>query len=192
MNLGFIGTGEITKSVVLGILNSKIKFKKIYLSKRNKKISSFLKKKNKKIQVISDNQEIINKSNWIFLAVTPDVGLKILKSYKYKKNQTIVSFISTINLKELKKIIKVKSNIVRVIPLPPISLNKGPIPIYPPNARVKSFFKQLGTVIEINNEKLSLNFWATSGIMASFYEFLNSMSLWLVKKVLKEKMHKNI
>ena len=39
MNLGFIGTGEITKAVVLGILNSKIKYKKIYLSKRNTKIS---------------------------------------------------------------------------------------------------------------------------------------------------------
>ena len=185
MKIGFIGTGQITKAVVSGILISKIKLNRIYISERNKKISRYLKLRSKKIQILKNNQEIINKSNWIFLAVTPDVGLKILKSYKYKKNQTIVSFISTINLKELKKIIKVKSNIVRVIPLPPISLNKGPIPIYPPNARVKSFFKQLGTVIEINNEKLSLNFWATSGIMASFYEFLNSMSSWLVKKGVK-------
>ena len=30
MKLGFIGTGEITKAVVTGILNSKIKYKKIY------------------------------------------------------------------------------------------------------------------------------------------------------------------
>ena len=29
MNLGFIGTGEITKAVVIGILKSKIKYKKI-------------------------------------------------------------------------------------------------------------------------------------------------------------------
>ena len=65
MNLGFIGTGEITKSVVLGILNSKIKFKRFIYQKE---IKNFIisKKKNKKIQVISDNQEIINKSNWIF------------------------------------------------------------------------------------------------------------------------------
>ena len=40
MNLGFIGTGEITKAVVIGILKSKIKYKKIYcffLSKIPKK-----------------------------------------------------------------------------------------------------------------------------------------------------------
>ena len=46
MKLGFIGTGEITKAVVIGILGSKLKFKKIYLSERNKKISSFLRRKN--------------------------------------------------------------------------------------------------------------------------------------------------
>ena len=37
MKLGFIGTGHITKAVVEGILGSKIKFSKIYLSTRNKK-----------------------------------------------------------------------------------------------------------------------------------------------------------
>ena len=48
MNLGFIGTGEITKAVILGILKSNIKFNKIIISKRNNKISNFLKKKSKK------------------------------------------------------------------------------------------------------------------------------------------------
>ena len=62
MNLGFIGTGEITKAVVIGILKSKIKYKKIYISKRNRKISNFLKIQNKNIKVVSDNQEIIDKS----------------------------------------------------------------------------------------------------------------------------------
>ena len=45
MKLGFIGTGEITKSVVTGILASSISFKQIYISKRNNKISNILKKK---------------------------------------------------------------------------------------------------------------------------------------------------
>ena len=42
MKLGFIGTGQITKAVIYGILNSKIKYSKIYVSSRNKKISSHL------------------------------------------------------------------------------------------------------------------------------------------------------
>jgi len=186
MNLGFIGTGHITKAVVEGILGSKIKFTKIYLSKRNKKISSFLNKKSKKIVITDINQDIINKSNWIFLAVTPAVGNKILKNLKFKKNQTIISFISTIKMNELKKVIKTKSKIVRAIPLPFISLRKGPVPIFPPNRQVKSFFDKLGTSLEIKNEKLSLNFWSLSSMMAPFYKLLETLTNWLISKGIKK------
>ena len=79
--------------------------------------------------------------------------------------------------------IKTKNiDIVRAIPLPPISLKKGPIPICPPNYKVKKFFNNLGTTVEIKNEKLSINFWSTSGMMASYYEILRVMSNWLVKR----------
>ena len=185
MKIGFIGTGQIAKSTILGILKSNLKVEKIYISQRNKKISRLLRKKSKKIRIIINNQEIINKSNWVFLSITPTVGNKILKDLKFKKNQTIISFISTINMSQLKKYIKVKATIVRAIPLPPISLKAGPVPIFPPNKNVKRFFNQLGTTVEIGNEKLSKNFWATSGMYASFYELLSTMSNWLVKRGIK-------
>ena len=82
----------------------------------------------------------------------------------------------------MKKAIKVKAKIVRAIPLPPISLKKGPVPICPPNKKVKIFFNKIGTTVEINNEKLSINFWSTSGMMAPFYKILEVMTDWLVKK----------
>ena len=186
MKLGFIGTGKIASSVILGVCRSKIKFRQIIVSPRNKRIANNLKKKFKKVNIAKNNQDVINKSNWIFLSVTPKVGDKIIKDLKFKSNQTIISFISTINLSELKKMIKVKSKIVRAIPLPPISIKKGPVPICPPNRQVKSFFDKIGSTIEIKNEKLSINFWSTSGMMASYYEMLRVMSNWLVKKGIKK------
>ena len=108
-----------------------------------------------------------------------------------KKKQVIVSFISTIQLPVLKKLTKINKDIVRAIPLPPISLRKGPIPIFPPNKKVKQFFSNLGTVIEINNEKNSLNFWSTSAMMAPFYEFLNTLSRWLILKGIKRENAQN-
>ena len=186
MKLGFIGTGKIASSVILGVCKSTIKFEQIIVSPRNKRIANTLKKKFKKISIAKNNQDVINKSNWIFLSVTPKVGDKIIKDLKFKSNQTIISFISTINLSELKKMIKVKSKIVRAIPLPPISIKKGPVPICPPNRQVKSFFDKIGSTIEIKNEKLSINFWSTSGMMASYYEMLRVMSNWLVKKGIKK------
>ena len=185
MNLGFIGTGTIASSVITGIFKSKISFKKIYISRRNKKNSQKLKKKYKKVLIVESNQEIVDKCNWVFLSVTPAVGNKIIKKLRFRSSQTVISFISTITLSQLKQAIKVKAKIIRAIPLPPISLKKGPVPICPPDKKVKAFFDKIGTTVEIKNEKSSINFWSTSGMMAPFYQMLSTMTDWLVKKGVK-------
>ena len=186
MKYGFIGTGKIASSVIIGICNSKINYKQIIISPRNKKIAQSLKKRFKKVIISKTNQEIIDKSDWVFLSVTPIIGEKIIKDLKFKSNQKVISFISTITLPQLKKMIKKKVDIVRAIPLPPISLKEGPIPICPPNKKIKAFFDKLGSAVEIKNEKLSINFWSTSGLMASYYNMLDTISVWLSKKGVKK------
>ena len=185
MRLGFIGTGKIASSVITGESTSKISFQKIIISRRNKNIAQKLKKRFRKVYIAKNNQEIIDKCNWIFLAVTPKVGKKILPKLKFRSNQKVISFIATINLAKLKKTIGKRIKIVRAIPLPPISFKKGPVPICPPDKEVKRFFDKIGTTVEIKNEKLSKNFWATSAMMAPFYEILKVLSDWLVKRGIK-------
>ena len=155
MKLGFIGTGKITLSVVTGICTSKISFQKILVSPRNRNIAQKLKKRFRKVKIAKTNQEIADKCNWVFLSVTPKVGEKILPKLNFKSNQKIISFISTIGLARLRKIVKKKAKIVRAIPLPPISLGKGPVPICPPNKQIKNFFNKIGTTIEIRDERSS-------------------------------------
>jgi len=185
MRLGFIGTGKIASSVITGICTSKISFQKILVSPRNRNIAQKLKKRFRKVNIAKTNQEVVDKCNWVFLSVTPKVGKKILPKLKFRSSQKVVSFIATINLTQLKKILGKKIKIIRAIPLPPISLKKGPVPICPPDKQVKSFFDKIGTTVEVKNEKLSKNFWATSAMMAPFYEILKVLSDWLVKKGVK-------
>ncbi len=193
MKLGFLGTGNITSDVVTGIFNSKIKFKQIIISPRNRNKSKKLKKKFKRVLIAKDNQEVVNKSNWVFIGVTPSVANKIIPQIKFKNKQTVVSFVSTLNIKELKKKIKRNVKIVRAIPMPPISLGLGPVVMCPPNKSVKNFFNKIGTSIEIKSEELSKNFWAISGTMAPFYEVLKVLSDWLVKrKIPREKSQKYV
>ena len=185
MRLGFIGTGKIASSVIIGICTSKIAYQKILISRRNKNIAQKLKKRFRKVYIAKTNQEIIDKCNWIFLAITPKVGKKILPKLKFRTSQKVISFIATISLAQLKKMLGKKIKIVRAIPLPPISLKKGPVPISPPDKQVKVFFDKIGTTVEIKNEKLSKNFWATSAMMAPFYEILKVLSDWLVNRGIK-------
>ena len=181
MKIGFLGTGHITSSVIEGIFKSKLKIKKIYISPRNRLISKKLTRKFKKITVSKNNQHLIDASNWVFLAITPKVGHKILKKLNFRRNQKIVSFISTINLEKLKKYTKNK-NITRVIPMPFIGIKKGPVIVCPRDKKVKKFFDKLGKSIEIKNEKISKNFWTTSSFMAPFYHLMAATSDCLVRK----------
>ena len=187
MILGFIGTGKISSSIIYGIFNSKLKVRRIYISSRNGSIAKKLEKKYKQVKIIKDNQEIINRSSLIILGITPKVGNKILSNLKFSKDKRIISLISTIKIEKLKKLTQNK-NIVRATPLPPVEINKGPIVICPPNKSAKNFFKHLGTVIEIRDEKLSYKFWSTASLMAAYYEILNVSSNWLIRKGINKKM----
>ena len=186
MILGFIGTGKISSSIIYGIYKSKLKVKMIYISSRNTNIAKKLAKKFRSIRVLKDNQEIVDKSSIIFLGITPNIGNKILPKLKFSKNKKVISLISTINLKKLKKFTKVK-DLVRATPLPPIEIKRGPIIICPPSKFAKNIFKHLGKVLEIRNEKLSYKFWSTASLMAAYYEILNTSSKWLIKKGINKK-----
>jgi len=181
MKIGFIGTGKITSSIIYGIFKSKLKNLKISISPRNRSIADKLSKKFRSVEIRKDNQEVIDRSDIIFLAVTPNVGLKILDKLRFTSSKKIISFISTINLANLKKLTKNK-NITRAIPLPPIEIKKGPIVVCPPNKIAKNFFSHLGIVIEVRNEKVCNKFWSTSSLMAPFYELLKTSTDWLVRK----------
>jgi len=187
MKLGFIGTGKIASSIIYGIFKSKLKINKIYISSRNVNIAKKLNNKFSKIKVFSNNQEIIDRSNVIFLSVTPTVGNKILNDLNFNNKKIIISLISTIKLKKLKKLTKSK-NICKAIPLPFIENLDGPIIISPKNKTAKRIFSKLGHVIEIKDEKMSYSFWSTSSVMAAYYEIYNSTKNWLKQKGLKDRV----
>jgi pyrroline-5-carboxylate reductase len=182
MKLGFIGVGKIATSVIEGIFKAKIDIKEITLSPKNKNNARILKKKFLRIKIANSNQEVLDKSNWIFLSITPKVGKQILKKLKFKNNHTILNFISTIHNQELKKIISPAKNIFKVAPLPMIKHNLGPIIVYPKNKLVEDFFNKLGKVIATNNEKENKKLWVMTSFMATYFEIFNTAHKWFLRK----------
>ena len=91
MKIGFIGTGKITTSVITGLFRSKANLKQILISERSKKNSRALAKRLKQVKVVKDNQEIINRSNWVVLAVVPTVAKKILHDLQFKKVKRLLA-----------------------------------------------------------------------------------------------------
>ena len=72
MNIGFLGSGHITSSIIEGIFKSKLKIKKIYISPRNKLISKKLSKRFKKVIVSNNNQQVIDSSCLLYTSDAAD------------------------------------------------------------------------------------------------------------------------
>ena len=181
MILGFIGTGKISSSIIYGIFKSKLKVKKIYISSRNTNIAKKLAKKFKSIKVLRDNQDIINSSKWVFICLTPKVARNELQKLKFRKKHIVVSLVSTISLKNLKKSCSPSKNIFKAGPLPFASSCQSPTIIYPKNKIINNFFKKLGLVVNPKNDKQNDHFWVMTATMASYANFLAELHKYLIK-----------
>ena len=182
MKLGFIGVGKIATSVVEGIFKAKINVKEIILSPKNKNNARVLKNKFSRIKIAKSNQEVLDKSNWIVLSVTPKVAKQILEKLKFKDSHTVLNFISTIHNQQLKTVISPAKKIFKVAPLPMIKYNLGPIIIYPKNKIIESFFNKLGKVIATSNEKENKKLWVMTSFMATYFEIFNTAHKWFLRK----------
>lgn len=181
MKLGFLGTGTITTAVIEGLIKSKAKFEQINISLRSKKNSSKLRRSSKKIKVFKDNQEIIDRSSIIFISLLPKVALKELKKLNFKKNQIVVSFASTLNIKTLKENCSPAKIIVKAAPLPMAKDGLSPTIIYPNNKVVRQIFEIIGTVIIAKNEKQNNHLWVMSSFMASYVSIVKTLKDYLKK-----------
>ena len=182
MKLGFIGVGKIATSVIEGIFNAKINIREIILSPKNRQNTNSLRNKFKKIKIAKSNQDVLDKSNWVVLSITPKVGKQILKRLKFKKNHIVLNFMSTIHNQELKKIIFPAKQIFKIAPLPMIKHNLGPIIVYPKNKVIEGFFNKLGKVIATSNEKENKKLWVMTSFMATYFEIFNTAYKWFLRK----------
>ena len=190
MKLGFIGVGKIATSVIEGIFNTKIDIKEIILSPKNRQNANSLRNKFKKIKIAKSNQDVLDKSNWVVLSITPKVGKQILKKLKFKKNHIVLNFISTIHNQELKKIIFPAKQIFKIAPLPMIKYNLGPIIIYPKNKTIENFFNKLGKVISTSDENENKKLWVMTSFMATYLEIFNTAHKWFVKNGINQNRSK--
>ena len=181
MKLGFIGTGTIATSVIEGLLKSKVKIGQINITTRTKKNSLKLRKKSKKIKVYSENQDIIDKSSIIFVGLLPKVAIKELKICQFKKSQVIVSFVSTLNIKNLKTLCSPAKVIIKAAPLPMASDGLSPTIIFPNHKLIKNLFELIGSVVVAKNENQNNHLWVMSSFMATYASIINSLKKYLLK-----------
>ncbi|HKT99016.1 MAG TPA: pyrroline-5-carboxylate reductase [Paraburkholderia sp.] len=185
MRIGFVGTGVITKAVVTGWLRSGMAWDRITLSPRGEKTSAELAALDERIRIGASNQDVLDASDVVCLAVVPQIADEVLRELKFDSRHHVLSFIAGIALAKLERLVCPAASVVRVIPLPAVAEGKGSTAICPPDALAKTLFSAMGEAVEVEDEHQYDALQAVTATMASFYAVLESQAAWLVRQGLK-------
>ena len=166
----------------------------------------FLNRKYKKKMNCFNNISQINhfiKFDIVILAVKPqatDSALKILKKLKFKKNVLFITIIAGKKLLFYKRYLPLNSQIIRVMPNLPASIEKGMSCIYPNKLTTKKninkaifLFRKVGKVLILNSEKDIDKVTAVSGSGPGyFFLFIHFLEQAAVKLGFSSKIAKDL
>lgn len=179
MDVGFIGTGAITEAVVTGLCEAGAPGLSVLLSPRSVERSRRLSERHAAVEVAEDNQQVVDQSNLVFLAVRPQDAGAILDALHFRPEQPAASFIATVDSAEIQRRIRPAQLIGRIAPVPPIARRRGPVAMCPTNRSLAELFEPIATVIQVNEESQLDAFFSASALMAPYFELLETVSAWL-------------
>jgi pyrroline-5-carboxylate reductase len=186
MQLGFVGTGEITSSIVTGLSSLGLTPHFIRLSPRNPAIASELANRLKGISIASCNQEVLDQSDTIVIAVRPQAARSVLSELRFRPDHHVVSLVSALSLRSLSELVVPAMRITRAVPLPSAAKRLSPTAIYPPDRAACDLFAALGTVFPLESEKEFEAMCATTATIASYFAFTERIASWLVQQGVPE------
>ncbi|MEE2825626.1 MAG: NAD(P)-binding domain-containing protein [Planctomycetota bacterium] len=179
MRIGFIGTGGISEAMIRGLVGHAGYREPIFVSKRSANRSGRLAEDFQNVTVLDDNQELVDRSDWVVLAVLPGQAEHVVQDLKFNSTHTVISLVAGLELKSLLALLSPAQEICRLIPLPPIEYGTGPIPLFPCLPKVADFLQPLGTVIPVEDEACFTVFSACSALMANFFEATAWQARWM-------------
>ena len=167
-SVGFIGTGEIASAMVNGLTDMG---HKIYVSKRGVKFSNKLSLLND-VQ-ISNNQDIINKSDIIILCLLKDIASEVLSKLYFPDDKKIISVMVDVSFSELNILCNPLNKIEITIPLPFIDTGNCPLPCFPTSSIVSDLFVfELRVVVKPEFESKTVR----TSLRKNFFVYIDCMA----------------
>jgi pyrroline-5-carboxylate reductase len=188
--IGFIGSGNMTKSLVSGLIlgNVEPKFKmaeNIYVSSRTEDRAKNLAKKYG-VHSASHNDEILDQCDWIVLSMKPQDLSGFLESYgkSFTEHHSVISLCAGIPLESIKRELPQVKAVARLMPSTAAEFGSGVLGLYSDSENfthdVAQFFGSVGSVQVVETEEFldGIMISAASGV-GFLLEVLQIWSEWL-------------
>ncbi len=187
MKLGFIGTGIITSSVVSGFCQAGIEDLTVTVSPRNKDRAAALRARfPENVRVAADNQEVVDSSDWIFIATLPKATEEIISGIKVPAEKKVISLVPTLSLSRAEEILGKREILCDVLPVTTAENRFGPVVCYPPVPEASELLGYIGAVVEAENPQQMAAFRTITGLMSAYYLLLTKIIDWAVESGVDE------
>ncbi|QED47067.1 pyrroline-5-carboxylate reductase [Cytobacillus dafuensis] len=194
--IGFIGAGKMAQAIIGGILKSNnVAPEQLMASAVSKETVDHVKKRFA-IQVTTENKQVAEQADILFLAIKPDLHFHIIEEIKdwVKPNAIIITIAAGISLQFLEESFARKIKAVRSMPNTPSLIGEGMSAISANDAvtedelgKIVQIFSCFGKV-EVLNEKLMDAIPAISGSSPAYvYMFIEALADGGVKNGLTRK-----
>lgn len=182
LRLGFVGTGTLVSAVIDGLQATHGDRCTILLSPRSKETSQALASRYTNVERVESSAAVVEGSDVIFLGMRPNQLDEAIAGLPFRPDQTVVSFLAGVPHALVSERVRPAAHVVRVNPLPPIRLRKGPVVIYPANPIVEELFSGLGDLIVAGKESDLAAIANGSAMMSSHYALQNRIVDWLISR----------
>ena len=179
LRLGFLGTGTITAAIDTGICADRGLPCRISLSPRNQSVAAQLATTFPQVSVAGSNQEMLDRSDVVFLAVRPQVAQEVLATVNFRPDHRVISLIATFSRDSIAALVRPAATVACAVPIPTVAAHQGPTAIFPPDSVAAALFDRLGVAVEVATESEFQALWASTAVMATFFTLLGSLSSWL-------------
>lgn len=176
---GVVGVGSIAAAIVSGLCDGMATPPGVVLSPRNADRAAALADRFPSVRVARDNQQVVDDSDVVIIAVLPDQAPDVLAELRFRADQVVVSAVAGLPLARLAQLVAPATEIARSIPVPAVAARGSVTPVHPAIRAAVALYYQLGGSMEIADESAYEAVSAASATVAAYFRYLQTIADWL-------------
>ncbi|WP_024302955.1 pyrroline-5-carboxylate reductase [Pseudogulbenkiania sp. MAI-1] len=181
--IGFVGTGAITKAIVTGLVDHAGVRGEIWLSPRSAEIVTVLTTRYPNVRVAKDNQDVVDRSRRVFMAVRPQVAQEVLSELSFSEEHIVINLIAGYTCERLERDSAQRpGRVVRAVPFPSIANGNCKTLIFPDDEDVRQMFERVGGTVGLSSEAQLETMVAMGATMELFFRVLHTYADWAEKR----------
>ncbi|MGN1014966.1 MAG: NAD(P)-binding domain-containing protein [Butyricicoccus sp.] len=183
--LGFLGTGAITTAMVTGFCEraADVPYPIVISPKYEENAAMLQAAYPDRVTVARDLQEVVDKSDWVIVAVLPQVGEEVLSSLTFRPEHKVINVMFDKTVEQLRQWMNVEvETMLHMIPGTYLSFYPGPIVQCPPTPEAAEIFGHIGKIINVDSRYQAAVFGSITGCFAPIFAVMDHLIDWAVSE----------